>query len=329
MSQPPPIADQGPLLSAHDVSRSYRIRGGGLRFRPATHVHALDRVTLEIGRGEVLGLVGESGSGKSTFGKLVAGLEQPTSGQITFRPRTNGGAGVFSTVGPQMIFQNAVAALDPKQTIGAQLIEAARVHGFLDDVPKVFLDRIMAEVGLPRDLADRLPRQLSGGQCQRVVIARALATRPELLICDEPTSALDVSIQAQVLNLLADIRARTGCSYLFISHDLPVVERLSDRVAILYLGRIVEIAPTRALFAAPAHPYTRALIAAVPRIDQRKHRFEAVKGEIPSPVNPPKGCHFHPRCPLAIEICRSQAPPMLRQGDGHFAACHLLNETLS
>ncbi|MBJ3778551.1 ABC transporter ATP-binding protein [Acuticoccus sp. 2012] len=319
------MSNAAPLLDVQDVSKIYGGSGGLFGFGLGSQVRALDGVALTVGEREIVGLVGESGSGKSTLGRLVVGLERPTSGHIILNEAARPGPprGKARSLGPQIIFQNAVAALNPRRTVKDAILEPAVVHGLLTGPADAFVHRLMDSVGLPASLKDRRPHELSGGQCQRVVIARALAASPKLLVCDEPVSALDVSIQAQVLNLFLDLYDETGCSYLFISHDLPVVERLSHRIAIMYLGRIVESAPTKALFAKPLHPYTEALIASVPDIEQQRRTFHPVSGEIPSPLSPPSGCHFHPRCPHAMDVCRVVQPPLLAIEPGHFSACHL------
>jgi peptide/nickel transport system ATP-binding protein len=277
-------------------------------------VQALDSVSLHMAAGEVLGLVGESGSGKSTLGRLIVGLEQPTGGAIDFMPGMRADS-------VQMVFQNPAGSLNPRQRVLDIVAEPLRCAGREDADGAA--RRLLESAGVPAHLLERYPHELSGGQCQRIGIARALALGPALIVCDEPVSALDVSIQAQILNLFADLREQTGCGYLFISHDLPVVERMSDRVAIMYLGRIVEVLPARSLATAAAHPYTHALMAAVPALDDTRRPFQAIRGEIPSPLNPPAGCHFHPRCPHAMPRCRNETPAMRLLAPDHSVACHL------
>ena len=294
-------------------------------------VQAVDQVSFFIGEGEVLGLAGESGCGKSTLGRMVAGIMTPSEGSILYRgddvatlPSEEAKAVALKI---QMIFQDPFASLNPRMRVRDIVGEAPRVHGLVgaEEVDDYVEDNLL-RVGLESSFKRRYPHQFSGGQRQRLGIARALAVNPEFIVCDEAVAALDVSIQAQVLNLFMDLRQEFGLTYLFISHDLGVVEHLSDRVAIMYLGRIVELAATDALFAEPNHPYTQALLREVPRLDARRQRFEPVKGEIPSPLDPPPGCHFHPRCPFAMERCRSEQPLLKEIAPGRLSACHLNDE---
>jgi len=288
-----------------------------------TTVHAVDRVSFDVDDGEVVGLVGESGCGKSTLGRLGCGLHEPSDGEISYR-----GAAVQTVSGVvrpiQMIFQDPFASLNPRMRILDIIGEAPRVHGLVDQAQVAdYVADLLRRVGLDASYVRRYPHQFSGGQRARIGIARALAVKPEFLICDEAVAALDVSIQAQVLNLFMDLREQLGLTYLFISHDLGVVRHLSNRVVVMYLGRVVEIAPTETLFAAANHPYTRALLDEVPRIDRKKRAFVPIKGEIPSPLNPPSGCHFHPRCPYAVPRCSSEAPALHEIAPGRWSACHL------
>ena len=291
-------------------------------------VHALDGVTIFVERGEVVGLVGESGCGKSTFGRIVAGIMEPTEGALFYRGRDlktlQGRDAREAALQVQMIFQDPFASLNPRMRVEDIVGEAPLLHGIVsrgerDD----YVDATMRRVGLDPAFKRRYPHQFSGGQRQRIGIARALAVKPEFLVCDEAVAALDVSIQAQVLNLFMDLRRDLDLTYLFISHDLSVVEHISDRVVIMYLGRVVESSRTEPLFAEPNHPYTKALLAGAPTLEARRRAYEPVKGEIPSPLDPPTGCHFHPRCPHATRRCREEAPALREIAPGRHSACHL------
>lgn len=307
-----------PLLSITDLSTHFRLPDGALR--------ALDGVSLEVEAGETLGIVGESGCGKSTLGKTILRLVEPTQGAISFD-------GEDITALParrlapyrrraQMVFQDPFASLNPRHTIRKILTDPLVVHGIggLHERSRRVED-VLRRVGLGLEALDRYPHEFSGGQRQRIGIARALILEPDLVICDEPVSALDLSIQAQTLNLLSRMKVDLGLSYIFISHDLSVVRYFTDRVVVMYLGRIVEQAPTRALWARPLHPYTRALMASVPDPAQGR-RALPLTGDLPSPQDIPQGCRFHPRCPLATDLCRTTDPHLRDAGDGHAIACH-------
>jgi oligopeptide/dipeptide ABC transporter ATP-binding protein len=291
-------------------------------------VHAITEIDLVVRHGEVVGLVGESGCGKSTLGRVVAGIMAPSAGTILYRGRDrtalDPAASKAAQLAIQMIFQDPYSSLNPRMRVRDIVGEAPVVHGIVARAGlDSYVDDVLRRVGLDPSYVRRYPHQFSGGQRARIGIARALAVKPEFIVCDEAVAALDVSIQAQVLNLFVKLREEFGLTYLFISHDLGVVEHLSDRVAIMYLGRIVEEAATEELFAAPNHPYTQALLAEVPRLDERRKNFAALKGEIPSPLDPPPGCHFHPRCPHAMPRCRVEAPVLREVAPAHRSACHL------
>ena len=321
-----------PLLSVRNLVKNFPVKGGLLGGEVAK-VHAVDGVSFDLDRGETLGLVGESGCGKSTVGRCLLRLIEPTSGEVWFEEREMGALGRESLRrlcrDMQIIFQDPFASLDPRMTVGAIVGEALIIHK-LTKTPAEYQDRIvelLETVGLNADHLRRYPHEFSGGQRQRIGIARALAVSPKLIVCDEPVSALDVSIQAQVINLLEDLQQKYELAYVFIAHDLSVVEHISDRVAVMYLGRIVEIASARELYTSPRHPYTEALLSAVPIPDPGLKRTRIrLAGEVPNPIAPPKGCHFHPRCPKAFDRCKTEAPQWKPLGDGHWAACHL-NDT--
>ncbi len=286
-------------------------------------VHAVDRVSFDVDEREVVGLVGESGCGKSTLGRVACGLYAPSDGVVRYRGEPVSHAnGARRPI--QMIFQDPFASLNPRMRVADIVGEAPRVHGIVDAKQvEDYVADLLRRVGLDAGFVRRYPHQFSGGQRARVGIARALAVKPELLVCDEAVAALDVSIQAQVLNLFMDLRDQFELTYLFISHDLGVVRHLSDRVVVMYLGRVVEIAATEALFAAPNHPYTQALLAEVPRIDRKRRTYVPIRGEIPSPLTPPPGCHFHPRCPHAMPRCSVEAPVLREIAPARWSACHL------
>ncbi len=325
-----------PILQIRNVSKRFSKRLDlaariaarlGAKVRDET-VHAVDCVNLDVHHGEVVGLVGESGCGKSTLGRVVTGLLEPSEGDVLYRGVKRSTLDVRGRLELQMIFQNPYASLNPRMRVG-DIVAEGLIIGKL--VPRNEIkDRVrevMLRVGLAPEFVNRFPHQFSGGQRQRIGIARALAVNPRVLVCDESIAALDVSIQAQILNLFNGLQRDLDLTYLFISHDLGVVEFISHRVAIMYLGRIVEIAPTEELFRAPNHPYTRALLAEIPRLDLRKTTYQPIQGEIPSPLDPPPGCHFHPRCPRAVARCRTEAPRLKNIAPGRMAACHLNDET--
>ena len=323
-------ADSGhrePLLSVERVTKHFNVRRGAFGAVQGT-IRAVEGVSFEINRGEALGFVGESGCGKSTVAKLITCLHRPTAGTVRL-----GGIEVSKLPESQlrsirsrvqMVFQDPYSSLNPRMTAGDIVGEPLREHKrWSASQRRERVAALFRQVGLRPELAANYPPAFSGGQRQRIGIARALALEPELIVADEPVSALDVSVQAQVINLMARLRGETGVAYLFVSHDLAVVEHISDRVAVMYLGQLVEVAPKRELFARPRHPYTEMLMESVPTIDRRRKIRQRVVGEVPSPLNPPTGCRYRTRCPLAEPRCESAAPVLERVGAGHFAACHV------
>ena len=317
-----------PVLRVEDLRKHFPVRRGVLQ-RVSGHVHAVDGVSFEIRAGETLCLVGESGCGKSTVGKTVLRLLEPTSGRIwlgdTEVTRLHDEGMREHRREAQMVFQDPYSSLNPRMRVGQIVAEPLENYGVSDAADKERrVVALLEKVGLRRDALERYPFEFSGGQRQRLGIARALALNPRLIVADEPVSALDVSVQAQVLNLLMDLQEEFGLAYLFVSHDLAVVEHIGHRIAVMYLGRIVELASKERIFSRPLHPYTEALMAAAPIADPKARRERLViEGDVPSPINPPSGCHFHTRCPYAEARCRTEAPALREVASGHVVACHL------
>ena len=321
------------LLSVVDLKKHFPMRKKNFFQKERPYLRANDGITLDIYKGETFGLVGESGCGKSTFGRTVLQLQKPTQGEVKYFGR---GEAVDLTAlkgaemralrkDLQIIFQDPYSSLDPRMTVGQLIEEGVATHRFFkrgSEEMRQYVLEIMEACGLRADMLHRYPHQFSGGQRQRVSIARALAVKPKFVVCDECVSALDVSVQSQILNLLNDLKKQEGLTYLFISHDLSVVRYLSDRIGVMYLGKIVEQGGASAVFENPAHPYTIALISAIPTLTEKKEEQILLEGQIPSPVSPPKGCPFHPRCFMAQEICQRIPAPLVEVEKGHFAACH-------
>ncbi len=324
------LADPTPLLEVRGLRMHFPVTEGIVARRKVGEVKAVDGIDFTVQRGETLGLVGESGCGKTTTGRCILRLERPTEGAIIYDGVDIAGLPPRELVALrrriQVVFQDPYSSLNPRMKVGEIIGEPMKVHGIERDATKraARVRELLGVCGLNPRFADRYPHEMSGGQRQRVGIARALALEPEFIVCDEAVSALDVSIQAQVINLLEDLRERFGLTYLFIAHDLSVVRHICQRVAVMYLGRIVELADADELFGNPLHPYTQALLAAVPVPDptvETARTFRPVQGEVPSPINPPSGCVFHPRCPIAVEGCRRARPEMRELRPGHFVAC--------
>jgi peptide/nickel transport system ATP-binding protein len=333
---PKPAQAGEPLVVVEDIMKVFDVSPPWLNRvierRPRTLLRAVDGVSFEIARGETLALVGESGCGKSTVARMMVGLYAPSRGRVAFDGTdlstlgTAAGKPLRSKL--QMIFQDPYASLNPRWKVADIIAEPIRVHRLINGAAAILarVSQLLQHVGLAPADADKYPHQFSGGQRQRLSIARALASQPSFLVCDEPTSALDVSVQAQVLNLMRDIQRQDGLTYLFISHNLAVVHHVSDRVGVMYLGRIVELADKATLFATPHHPYTRMLLDAIPDMQMTGRARTPVAGEVPNPLNPPTGCTFHPRCPLANDRCKAERPVLRRLDDGAQVACHAVQE---
>jgi oligopeptide/dipeptide ABC transporter ATP-binding protein len=316
------------LLEVKDLKKYFPVKKDTY-FEKQKYLKAVDGISFSIHEGETLGLVGESGCGKSTTGKMIVKLLKPTAGTIRFEGKDIAAMPHGEEKGfkqkIQMIFQDPYSSLDPRQSAGKIIMEPLVVHGRKEKAKETVLS-LMDDVGLLREYYDRFPHEFSGGQRQRIGVARALALNPSLIICDEPVSALDVSIQAQIINLMQDLQAKYHLTYLFISHDLRIVKHICDRIAVMYLGRIVELADKQSIFDTPLHPYTQALLESIPESDPEHPRdAEPIKGDVASPIDPPSGCHFHPRCPRCMDICKRTAPAMVEQGEGHFVECHLFD----
>ncbi len=314
------------LVEAQGVCKYFKVSGGRV-------LHAVEDVSLAIRRGETLGLVGESGCGKSTLGRTLMGIYTPTKGKLLFDGREmdlhDKRERFAFTKNAQIVFQDPYASLDPRMTVGSIIEEGMVIHNMYDEAKrKQRVAELLDTVGLNREHANRFPHEFSGGQRQRIGIARALAIEPEFIVCDEPISALDVSIQAQIINLLRNLQEELGLTYLFIAHDLNIVKYISDRIAVMYLGSVVELASSAELYANTLHPYSKALLSAVPIPDpelEAQKKRQIISGDVPSPINKPKGCAFSSRCPLACDKCRESAPPLREVRPGHFAACHLVD----
>ena len=324
----------GPLIEVRNLKKYFPVKKGVLS-RVVAHVRAVDDISFQVGPGETLGLVGESGCGKTTAGRTLLRLIEPTGGQVQYNGKD------LLALSPnemrhhrrdlQIIFQDPYSSLNPRMTVGAIVSEGLTVHGIGEKSGRIEkVKETLQQVGLDPGYINRYPHEFSGGQRQRIGLARALILNPKFIVCDEPVSALDVSVQSQVVNLLVDLKEKYGIAYLFISHDLSVVQYISDRVAVMYLGEIVELAKSEELYKRPLHPYTQALLSAVPVPDPDRKRTRIIlQGDVPSPLNPPAGCRFHPRCPVAIQgLCSTQVPKMIDYG-GHQAACHVVEKQMA
>ncbi len=329
-----PVPETQPLLSVKNLVKYYPIRGGFL-YRTTAHVKAVDDVSFDIRRGETFGLVGESGCGKTTVGRTILRLIPRDSGQVVFGGRDvhglNGKEMKHVRKDMQIIFQDPYSSLDPRMPVGEIVGEGLVVHGGYSGAERDEIVReTMSRVGLRGQYSRRYPHEFSGGQRQRIGIARALVLRPQFIVCDEPVSALDVSIQSQILNLLKDLQQEFQLTYLFIAHNLAVVRYISDRIGVMYLGKMVELSDSEEIFRRPLHPYTQALLSAIPVPDPTiKRKRIVLTGDVPSPVNPPSGCRFHTRCPIAMDVCRKVEPEWVDYGTGHWAACHAVQKTAS
>jgi oligopeptide transport system ATP-binding protein len=335
MTTVPTSSPSGNLIDVTGLEMHFPVTRGIIFQRRVGTVKAVDGISFSIKKGETLGLVGESGCGKSTTGRAILQLYRPTAGNVVFE-----GQDLTKLKGDelrkmrrrvQMIFQDPYASLNPRMTVGDIIGEPIRVHKLREGkAVRERVEELLGLVGLNPAFANRYPHEFSGGQRQRIGIARALAVEPQFVVCDEPVSALDVSIQAQVVNLLEELQNKLGLTYLFIAHDLSVVKHISDRVAVMYLGKMVELSEGATLYRTPLHPYTQALLSAVPipdpKIEKQRRRI-ILEGDVPSPLNPPSGCHFHTRCPIAIQKCKEEEPPFIDYGDGHFAACWRARES--